>query len=258
MAKQQLSMIIVSNEPLGEHYSLMTLMPSDGRVLPDILPGQFVSIDIPDSKYTFLRRPISINDVRDNMIKLLIRVAGEGTRILCRLASGRQLNVLLPLGCGFPTEIDKKDKVLIIGGGVGVAPLLYYGRKLREMNIECTFALGVRSKNDLLLLDDFSAIAPVEVSTEDGSFGVKGFVTDCPALNCDYYKIWAVCGPMPMMQAVASLARKTEAECYVSLENKMACGIGACLCCVEDTVVGHQCVCTSGPVFNAKELLWNK
>ena len=118
------------------------------------------------------------------------------------------------------------------------------------------YYLMVQSGEDLPL-EEFEKIAPVEVATEDGSKGTRGFVTDCPSLNDYKYDIWAVCGPMPMMKAVARIARSRDIECYVSLENKMACGLGACLCCVEKTVDGNQCTCTSGPVFNAATLLWD-
>lgn len=252
-------MRIVENRPIGSNYSLMTLTPSDFSTLPKIAPGQFVNVDCPDSKETFLRRPISINDVdrENNTIRLLIRRAGKGTESLCEMAPGRTLNIVYPLGTGFPLDVNPGKRVLLIGGGVGVAPLLYYGRQLAAKGIECRFVLGARSEADLLLLDDFKAVAPVSVATEDGSAGTKGFVTACPELSDKGYDFWAVCGPMPMMQSVARLAKAAGVECYVSLENKMACGLGACLCCVEKTVDGHMCTCTSGPVFNAEKLLWD-
>lgn len=259
MNKQQTDMLVVANEALGERYTLMTLTPADNTRLPIINPGQFVNVECSDSKSTFLRRPISICDVdyADQTLKLLIRNAGPGTDSLCRLATGRIVNIIYPLGTGFPEELRPEQKVLLIGGGVGVAPLLYYGRRLRYQNIDCRFVLGARSAQDLLLLDTFGSIAPVEVATEDGSMGTKGFVTECPSLLSNDYDIWCVCGPMPMMKAVARLARKNDTQCYVSLENKMACGLGACLCCVENTVDGHLCTCTSGPVFDTAQLLWD-
>ncbi len=259
MHKQQSDMLVVDNCTLAGRYTLMSLTPADNSRLPIINPGQFVNIECSDSKNTFLRRPISICDVdyETNSLKLLIRNAGEGTASLCKLAPGRVVNVVYPLGSGFPEELEVGKRVLLIGGGVGVAPLLYYGRRLGFRNIDCRFVLGARSEADLLLIDRFKEIAPVELATEDGSIGTTGFVTNCTALSDNSYDVWAVCGPMPMMKAVARLARKLGVQCFVSLENKMACGLGACLCCVENTVDGHLCTCTSGPVFDSASLLWD-
>lgn len=258
MTKYQQDMTVISVDNYGPIYTRLWLSPADGSQLPLISPGQFVQIEVSDSKSTMLRRPISINDVdyNTNRLSLLIRVAGQGTLALSHRRPGDIINMVYPLGCGFPEEEAEGHRVLMIGGGVGVAPLLYYGRRLRWRGIECAFLLGARSSADLLMVDDFKAIAPVHTATEDGSDGVHGFVTDSPVLD-NGYDIWAVCGPMPMMKAVARLARDKGIDCYVSLENMMACGIGACLCCVEKTVSGNQCVCTNGPVFNINELTWS-
>lgn len=144
---------------------------------------------------------------------------------------------------------------MLVGGGVGVAPLLYFGKILKENGYSPEFLLGARSKNDLLQLDLFEAIGKVNTSTEDGSHGEQGLVTKhsalAPGIDCIF-----CCGPAPMMKAVAAEARKIGAQCEVSLENMMACGIGACLCCVEKTVKGNVCVCTEGPVFNINQLTW--
>ncbi len=259
MPKLQSDMRIVDNRPLGVRYSIMTLTPSDGSRLPIVNPGQFVNIECCNSKETFLRRPISVCDVdySDNSLQLLIRSAGPGTESLRHMRPGEIVNIVYPLGSGFPEEIGKEHRLLLIGGGVGVAPLLYYGRRLGFRDIDCKFVLGARSAEDLLLVERFEAIAPTEIATEDGSRGVRGFVTDCAALSDKSYDIWAVCGPMPMMKAVARLSRERGVQCYVSLENKMACGLGACLCCVEKTVDGNLCTCTSGPVFDTASLLWD-
>ncbi len=250
-------MRVCANETMGSLYSRIILAPEKTCELPEILPGQFIQIDVPGSKTTYLRRPISINDVdyENNTISLLVRKAGDGTKALCSVPEGEIINVLLPLGNGFPLDVQGKS-VLLIGGGVGVAPLLYYGKYLKKAGVSIKFVLGARTAQDLLMLNEFKSIADVEVATEDGSQGTRGFVTGCKAITEESNEIWAVCGPMPMMKAVASIAKERGVDCFVSLENKMACGLGACLCCVENTVSGHQCVCTSGPVFNTAELLW--
>lgn len=254
MTKYQQDMTVSEVRPLGSLYTLLKLTPPAGHRLPDILPGQFVQIA---TGVTMLRRPISVCNVdydRDELW-LLIRHAGVGTQALGASRVGDIYNVVYPLGCGFPEPETDGHRVLLVGGGVGVAPLLYYGRRLAMRGIECEFLLGARTDSDLLMLDSFESVARVHTSTEDGSHGTRGFVTDSPALSGDF-DMWAVCGPQPMMKAVARLARDRGVECYVSLENMMACGVGACLCCVEKTVSGNQCVCTAGPVFNINELTW--
>jgi dihydroorotate dehydrogenase electron transfer subunit len=163
---------------------------------------------------------------------------------------------MLPLGNGFTMPESSDKKHLLVGGGVGVAPLMYLGRKIKEMGGEPTFLLGARSKKDLLLIDEFKEIGRVFITTEDGTEGEKGFVTNHSVLSSETFDMISTCGPKPMMMAVARFAVKAGIECEVSLENKMACGVGACLCCVEDTLNGHVCVCKEGPVINIKKLKW--
>ena len=167
---------------------------------------------------------------------------------------GSVLNLVLPLGNGFSTDFE--DDALLIGGGVGVAPLLQLGKTLHQKGKKVKFLLGARTASDLLLPDEFRRWGEVYVTTEDGSAGEKGFVTQHPILQSPVSHL-ACCGPLPMMKAVAAIARSKELNCEVSLENMMACGLGACLCCVEDTAdSGHVCVCKEGPVFNIHRLKW--
>lgn len=254
-----MDMTVVENTALGSLYALLKLTPADNTTLPDIAPGQFVQMEVSDSKTTYLRRPISVNfvDYDKNQLWLLIRKAGEGTRHLAQCTEGFIINVILPLGKGFTVpENDKYKKLLLVGGGVGVAPLLYLGKKLSDAGFKPEFLLGARSASDLLMLDEFEAIGKVHISTEDGSKGQKGLVTTNTVFEQDIDIIYC-CGPMPMMKAVAAIAKTKSTECEVSLENKMACGLGACLCCVEKTTEGHNlCVCTEGPVFNSSKLPW--
>ena len=254
--KQVNDFIIIRATRYNDMYSRLTLAPADGSMLPAIHPGQFVQVAT-DTPGVFLRRPISINDVDygNNTIDLLIRKAGKGTSTLVELKDGDRLNILLPLGNGFSLDAAPGARLLLVGGGVGVAPLLYLGRKLKEAGYTPEFLLGARSASDLLELDDFKAIGTVHVSTEDGSMGEHGLVTRHSALNGHIDTIYC-CGPAPMMKAVAAIARERSINCEVSLENMMACGLGACLCCVENTVKGNVCVCTEGPVFNINLLNW--
>lgn len=255
MKKFLIDFKIVKNERLSDSYSLFVLEPINGE-LPEMQPGQFVQVEVPNSKSTYLRRPISINyvDYANNQLWLLVRKAGEGTSSLMKLAENNIVNLMLPLGNGF--TIFPGETMLLIGGGVGVAPLLYLGKKAKEAGANVKFLLGARTENDLLELEKFEAVGDVFVSTENGGKGEKGFVTQHSVLNSGSFSRIACCGPMPMMKAVAKIAQDKSIECEVSLENVMACGLGACLCCVEDTVEGNVCVCKEGPVFNIKRLKW--
>ena len=255
MKKFLIDFKIVKNERLSDSYSLFVLEPINGE-LPEMQPGQFFQVEVPNSKSTYLRRPISINyvDYANNQLWLLVRKAGEGTSSLMKLAESDVVNLMLPLGNGF--TIFPGETMLLIGGGVGVAPLLYLGKKAKEAGANVKFLLGARTENDLLELEQFEAVGDVFVSTENGGKGEKGFVTQHSVLNSGSFSRIACCGPMPMMKAVAKIAKDKSIECEVSLENVMACGLGACLCCVEDTVEGNVCVCKEGPVFNIKRLKW--
>jgi dihydroorotate dehydrogenase electron transfer subunit len=153
-----------------------------------------------------------------------------------------------------PASADKKH--LLVGGGVGTAPLLYMGAQMSLMGFRPTFLLGARTADMLLQLEDFKRVGDVYVTTEDGTMGEKGFVTQHSILFKQHFDRISVCGPSPMMKAVARFAKQNGVPCEVSLENMMACGLGACLCCVEKTVKGNVCVCTEGPVFDVNELTW--
>lgn len=226
--------------------------------LPEMAPGQFAELRVDGSPTTFLRRPISINyvDREKNEVWFLVQLIGDGTRQLGSVSPGGVINVVLPLGNTFSMPQHSTDKLLLIGGGVGIAPMLYLGEVLKKKGYTPTFLLGARSAKDLLLLEHFSRYGEVYTTTEDGSMGEKGYVTQHTVLSEIQFNQIYTCGPKPMMMAVARYAKEHDIACEVSLENTMACGIGACLCCVENTNEGHVCVCTEGPVFNINKLLW--
>ena len=236
----------------------MLIRLADDKPLPDMLPGQFVEVRVDNSPTTFLRRPISISfvDRSRNELWLLVAAIGDGTRAMASLAVGSRLNCLLPLGNGFTMPSSASERVLLVGGGVGVAPLLYMGAEMRRCGCEPTFLLGARRSADLLLLDHFRRYGRVFVTTEDGSAGERGFVTNHSVLQSEHFDRIQTCGPKPMMVAVARYAAAAGIDCEASLENMMACGVGACLCCVEKTTEGNLCVCKEGPVFNINKLLW--
>ena len=255
LTKHISDLTVVAAERINEKYVLLRL--TDEKPLPEMLPGQFVEVRVDGSPSTFLRRPISVNfvDREKNELWLLVATIGDGTRRLGQLQAGETLNCVLPLGNGFTIPTEQK-KVLLVGGGVGVAPLLYFGKRLNDLGMEPTFLLGARSAGDLLLLDEFRKYGRLFVTTEDGTAGERGFVTQHSVLQKETFDQISTCGPKPMMVAVARFARSAKVFCEASLENLMACGLGACLCCVEKTTEGNLCVCTEGPVFDVKRLMW--
>jgi dihydroorotate dehydrogenase electron transfer subunit len=256
MKKYMLDMKVTENKDLHDNYCLLKI--TSDKTLPEALPGQFVQVLVDRSPATFLRRPISINyiDKKSNELWLLIQKVGDGTHAMATYKSGDSINLLLPLGNGFTIPGSKDENLLLIGGGVGTAPMLFLGACLKEKGFKPVFLLGARSEKDLMQLDDFQQFGTVYTTTEDGSCGEKGYVTNHSVLtNIQFNKIYT-CGPKPMMLAVARYASANHITCEVSLENRMACGIGACLCCVENTINGHVCVCTEGPVFNIDKLTW--
>lgn len=257
MKKEIKDFRLVEIKLLQRNYGLLKLTPADGSKICEVLPGQFVQVRVDTSKATFLRRPISVNfvDYDRNELWLLVRRAGAGTASLLESREGDIINIMLPLGNSFGMPTDESEKVLLVGGGVGVAPMLYFGAFLKERGFNPKFLLGAKTADDLLMHDEFNKIGEFFVSTDDGSLGDKGVITFNHALAFAWDRIYC-CGPAPMMKAIAAKAKETDTACEVSLENMMACGLGACLCCVEKTVKGNVCVCTEGPVFNIKELTW--
>jgi len=259
MKKYMLDTKVESNERLHAQFALLKLTAA--APLPPVTPGQFVQARIEASLGTLLRRPFSIHyvDEAKNGLWLLIRVVGDGSRALANYRTGDRLNLLLPLGNGFtlpsaPTE----QRLLLIGGGAGVAPLLFLGERLKALGCRPTFLLGAKTKDALLQTEHFGTLGDVIAATDDGTFGEKGLVTDHSLLRATPFpfdRLYA-CGPKPMMRTIAQFAAARNIPCEVSLENMMPCGFGACLCCIEPTTDGNLRVCTEGPVFNANQLLW--
>ena len=256
MKKFILDLIVKENKTLNSQYFLLILTSKEQ--LPEMLPGQFVEVRVDNAPTTFLRRPISINyvDYNRNELWLLVQIVGAGTAKLSTLKQGDVVNLILPLGNSFTLPHTKDANILMIGGGVGIAPLLFWGAYLHKKGYQCNFLLGGRSKDNLLQLCEFEQFGKVYTTTEDGTHGERGFVTQHSVLSASNFDYIYSCGPTPMMKAVASYALKNSVFCEVSLENTMACGIGSCLCCVTDTTEGNLCVCTEGPVFNITKLKW--
>ena len=255
MAKCIEDLRIVGNKRLNDDFFILEL--TGNTKIPDFKPGQFVQVRVDGSTETFLRRPISIHDVDygKNTFKLLIQIAGPGTRTLSKLENGDNLNLIYPLGNSFSLP-DTKEKVLLVGGGCGIAPLLFLGKYLKSNGCAPDILLGFRNHSRIIEFEEYQTIGSVFVTTEDGSMGEKGYVTSHSVLSTrDYDRIYC-CGPDSMMKALASYAVTKNIICEVSLENLMACGIGACLCCIVDTTKGNVCTCIEGPVFNVNDLKW--
>lgn len=225
--------------------------------LPPFKPGQFAQIQIEGSKEVFLRRPISIYKyIGIDTVAFLIQDAGRGTHKLSEAKEGDVWQTLMPLGNSF--QMPRGEKPLLVGGGVGVAPLLALGAKIyRETETKPAFLLGARSAEFFPDLEDFRAVGDVYITTEDESLGEKGFVTQHPILEEVAFTDIYTCGPTPMMKSVARFAKNKDIPCVASLENVMGCGMGVCLCCVEPTVKGHKTVCNDGSVFDVTELMWD-
>jgi dihydroorotate dehydrogenase electron transfer subunit len=255
MTKRVDNLKVVSNKILTEDFCVLKL--ESDRKLPDFRPGQFVQVKADRSPDTFLRRPISVHDVdyENNSYSILIQVLGKGTESLYKLKAGDYLNVVHPLGNAFSVPAIG-GKILLIGGGTGIAPLLFLGKYLKNKGFEIEFLLGFRNQSRVILVNEYSSVGKVHLTTEDGSVGEKGLVTQHSVLKSHDIGMIYCCGPDPMMHAVAKVCQKNNISCEVSLENLMACGFGICLCCIVETTRGNICTCTEGPVFNIKELKW--
>lgn len=243
---------VLSNTPVNKDHFLLNVQSS--KPLLPVHPGQFVEIRVDESPTTFLRRPISIHDadMSDNILSFLIRIAGDGTRKLSELKTGSTVNIMYPLGNTFTIE---KGSYLLIGGGCGIAPLRYLARQLNALGVKPDILIGARNADTLFGVEEYRLLGNVYATTEDGSVGERGFVTEHSILqHPEKYTRICTCGPNGMMKSVAQYAERHHIPCEVSLENTMACGIGACLCCVTETVEGHRCVCTDGPVFDSRAL----
>ncbi len=210
--------------------------------------GQFVNIKL-DGLY--LRRPISVCDCEDDVLTLIYKVVGKGTEQMAKMQAGEKLDILTGLGNGYNTELSG-DKPVLLGGGVGVPPLYMLCKKLIAQGKAVSVVLGFNTKDEIFCEEDFKALgAKVYVATADGSYGIKGFVTD--ALKEIDYTYFYTCGPEPMLKA---LYKATETSGQFSFEERMGCGFGACMGCSCKTVSGYKRICKDGPVLEKEEILW--
>ncbi len=254
--KVKLKARIRSKEGLGAGYFILDLVAPP--IAAQAKPGQFVMITVSESLDPLLPRPFSILEVGQETVSILIKEVGRGTRILHELISGMSVGIIGPLGNSFPDV----SRAALVAGGYGVAPFFFLSRRLREGQV-MDFFYGGKSKQDVLFFDHFERLlgrAFCHVSTEDGSYGKRGLVTDLlqPALERPDHGYEAIftCGPTPMMRAVHELAHASATPCYVSMENMMGCGYGVCLGCVVPTSEGMVRTCKDGPILRSDLIEW--
>lgn len=257
MKKHIINLKVVENRTLNHEYNVLTLTAD--QVLPEMLPGQFVEMKVDGSPGVFLRRPFSIHDVdvEKNLVYILIQIIGEGSKKLAECKVGDSIDTIIPLGNSFSVPEKQEGRLLLVGGGCGIAPLLFHGKRLVKAGFKVSFLIGARSVNGILDIDKYKEVGEVYTTTEDGSHGEEGYVIHHSILhNNEPIDQIFTCGPEPMMKALVQYAKQNDIDCEASLENMMACGFGVCLCCVVDTIHGNICTCTDGPVFKKEILKW--
>ncbi len=235
---------IVENIPLTDNVFRMVLRGDTSAITA---PGQFVNILLDG---LFLRRPISVCDVQNDLLTIIYKAVGKGTRQMSQMTAGK-LDVLTGLGNGYDLS-TAGDRPVLIGGGVGVPPMYLLAKKLIGQGREVQVILGFNTKSEVFYEEEFKALgASVAVTTVDGSYGIKGFVTD--ALKDIKYTYFYTCGPEPMLKAIY---RASNTSGQMSFEKRMGCGFGACMGCSCKTITGYKRICKEGPVMRKEEILW--
>ena len=234
---------ILSNEPLTKDVFKMILKGDTQYITA---PGQFINLKLEGK---FLRRPISVCDYDGETVTIIYKVVCEGTKQMSEMRAGEKLDCITGLGNGY--DISKSKKPLVIGGGVGVPPMYNLTKCLIAAGQKPTVILGFNTKSEIFYEEEFKALgAEVIVATADGSYGVKGFVTDAMPEEYDYFY---TCGPMPMFRAIEN---KVKTSGQYSFEERMGCGFGACMGCSCKTKYGYKRICKDGPVLEREEIIW--
>ena len=242
---QQSLFRIKENESIAPSVFRMTL---EGDTKDVTKPGQFVNIQL-DGLY--LRRPISVCDLNGNELTIIYKVVGEGTKLMSEMEAGKELDILTGLGNGYDTSLSG-ERPLLLGGGVGVPPLYLLAKKLLKEGKQVTAVLGFNTKDEIFYENEFKKLgAKTLVATADGSYGIKGFVTD--AMKDLSYSYFYACGPEPMLKAVY---KGSKSSGQLSFERRMGCGFGACMGCSCKTITGYKRICKEGPVLMKEEILW--
>jgi dihydroorotate dehydrogenase electron transfer subunit len=252
---------ILVHDELAAGYRLLVVKAPE--MAPQLVPGQFVHVKVPALEKSALRRPFSVFNAEDGKVYILYKTVGRGTAALNAANVGETLEIIGPLGHGFPVKCD--GAALLVGGGYGVAPLYFLAKRLIASGWKGRIAVfvGGRTKTDLLAVEEFRSLGvELHLATNDGSEGVKGLVTD--PLDDEIIKIREgggkfelfACGPDPMLKAVALRATGTKSKGWISMDRHMICGVGACYACIQKTVRGNSRCCVEGPVFAAEDLVW--
>ncbi len=271
----QISGKILYNKELSPDYFRMRIGFQD--VVKDIIPGQFIMIRVGDTHDPLLRRPMGIHKVVEDGkgIEILYQVVGKGTFLMSEMRRGDRIDLLGPLGNGFKIDHDM-ERAIIVAGGIGIAPMMALIEEIKRQGAgekgqktKIKVFIGGKTRRDILCVDDLKGLgADVYIATEDGSLGYKGVVTDLlkeSITEKDSGFTMFSCGPNAMLKSTTDIALRYNIPCQISLDKRMACGVGACLSCVvkveslSPTPISYspyKCVCTDGPVFNAVEIVW--
>ncbi|MCA1028404.1 dihydroorotate dehydrogenase electron transfer subunit [Cytobacillus kochii] len=258
MIKQELCQVIDQTEIATNIYELTV----KGELVHEMKePGQFVHLKVNNGISPLLRRPISIANINqdEETFTMIYRAEGKGTRLLATLQQGDLLDVLGPLGHGFPVEeTEACDTALLVGGGIGVPPLYELSQRLTANGVKVIHVLGHQTKNAVFYEEEFKQLGPTFIATADGSYAYSGFVTDIIKNENITFDVLYTCGPTPMLRALEQEYRHKKV--FLSLEERMGCGIGACFACVchtaeDPTGVSYKKVCSDGPVFKAGEVV---
>ena len=263
MSIQEKCRVLDHQQLSPQHYKLTLASP---YISSHAEPGQFVNVKCAEGYDPLLRRPLSIHRIskEHKRFELLYEVVGKGTELLSHSSVGSEIDILGPLGKGFTVNPDKKISILV-AGGMGVAPLLFLAEYLKNKVKVLYILIGAKSRDLVLCEEEFKNISDqVLIATDDGSYGKKGFISDLllnflndqlGTRDAGLATIYS-CGPQPMLRAISDLAFQKKIDCQVSMEQKMACGIGTCLGCVIQTKDGYKKVCDEGPVFDGKDIIW--
>ncbi|RBW67345.1 dihydroorotate dehydrogenase electron transfer subunit [Bacillus taeanensis] len=247
---------VISHKQIAKNIFEMKLQ---GKSFEQPQPGQFVHVKVGKGNDPLLRRPISVCDAGGNELVMLYRAEGKGTQLLSQAVAGETVDILGPLGNGFPLEgVKKGETALLVGGGIGVPPLFYLSKALKARGVKVVHVLGFQTKEVVFYEEEFQKLGPTYVATVDGTHGTKGFVTDVIEEEGLAFDTLYTCGPNPMLKALE--ARFHDRNVYLSLEERMGCGIGACFACVCHTQQDpegfeYRKVCSDGPVFPAGEVI---
>lgn len=258
MGKKIIEAKVLSNLKIKPKYYVIKIKSS--YLAKNSFPGQFVNIKIKKrNPEPLLRIPLGIHKIEKSGISLLYKVVGEGTRGMSKIQKGETISVLGPLGKGF--YLEEKKEAVIVSGGHGVAPLYALASLAKKQKIKTQFFIGAKNEEHIVCEKEIkNKKIKVHIATDDGSRGIKGNVVDAikqKVKNNKNIVIYA-CGPKPMLKAVSAYAKKQKIKAYISLDEYMACGIGACLGCAIKTVDGYKMICKDGPVFDSEMIIWGK